>query len=63
MLTEEMAALHRDLRGTIWAYGARLETDLAESAAAVASSKPVESLSRERLHEIRDLTIICANAK
>jgi hypothetical protein len=47
MLTEELAALHRDLRRTIRAYGARLETDLAESAATVASSKRVESLSRE----------------
>jgi len=63
MLTEELTALRRDLRRTIRVYMARLETDLAESAAAVASSKRVDSLSRERLHEIRDLTIMLRKRK
>lgn len=63
MLTEELAALRRDLRKTIRAYAARLELDLAESAAAVALSKRVESLSRERLHDIRDLTIMLRKRK
>ena len=63
MLMEELATLRRDLRGTIRVYMARLETDLAESAAAVASSKRVDSLSRERLHEIRDLTIMLRKRK
>jgi hypothetical protein len=63
MLTEELAALGRDLRKTIRAYAARLELDLAESTAAVALSKQVETLSRERLHEIRDLTIMVRKRK
>src|SRR5215470_7564997 len=63
MLVEELAALRRDLRKTIQAYAARLELDLAESAAAVAMSKRVESLSRERLHDIRDVTIMLRKRK
>ena len=63
MLTDELAALRRDLRKTIRAYTARLELDLAESAAAVALSQRVESLSRERLHDIRDLTIMLRKRK
>ena len=63
MLMEELATLRRDLRRTIRVYMARLETDLAESAAAVASSKRVDSLSRERLQEIRDLTIMLRKRK
>ncbi|PYK38807.1 MAG: hypothetical protein DME60_10645 [Verrucomicrobia bacterium] len=57
MLAGELAILRRDLRATIRAYAARLEIDLAESVAAV-SSKRAESLSREQLHDIRDLTIM-----
>jgi hypothetical protein len=57
MLAGELAILRRDLRATIRAYAARLEIDLAESMAAV-SSKRAEALSREQLHDIRDLTIM-----
>jgi hypothetical protein len=63
MLAEELAALGRDLRKTIRAYAARLELDLAESAAAVALSSRANSLSRERLHDIRDLTIMVRKRK
>ena len=63
MLTEELSALRRDLRKTIRAYASRLELDLAESAAAVALSKRTNSLSRERLHDIRDLTIMVRKRK
>jgi hypothetical protein len=63
MLTDELTALGRDLRKTIRAYAARLELDLAESAAAVALSKRAETLSRERLHDIRDLTIMVRKRK
>ena len=63
MLTEELTALGRDLRKTIRAYAARLELDLAESTAAVALSKRTNSLSRERLHDIRDLTIMVRKRK
>jgi hypothetical protein len=63
MLTAELAALRRELRATIRAYAARLEIDLAESTAAVASSLGKETLSRERLHEIRDLTIMVRKRK
>jgi hypothetical protein len=63
MLTEELAALGRDLRKTIRAYEARLELDLAESAAAIALSKRANGFSRERLHDIRDLTIMVRKRK
>jgi hypothetical protein len=63
MLTEELGALRHDLRRTIRAYAARLELDLAESTAAVALSKRTNSLSRERLHDIRDLTIMVRKRK
>jgi hypothetical protein len=63
MLTDELALLRRDLRKTTRAYTARLELDLAESAAAVAVSKRADSLSRERLHDIRDLTILIRKRK
>ena len=63
MLADELAALRRDLRATIRAYAARLEIDLAESMATIVSSKGAETLSRERLHEIRDLTIMVRKRK
>jgi hypothetical protein len=63
MLTDELVSLRRDLRKTVRAYTARLELDLAESTAAVTLSKRAESLSRERLHDIRDLTIMMRERK
>lgn len=61
MLAGELAVLRRDLRKTIRAYAARLEIDLAESMAV--SSKRAETLSREQLHDIRDLTIMVRKRK
>ena len=63
MLERELAALRRDLRMTIRAYAARLEIDLAESAKAVGAAKNGEDLSRERLHDIRELMILVRNRK
>ncbi|HEX4696779.1 MAG TPA: hypothetical protein VH254_03825 [Candidatus Udaeobacter sp.] len=63
MLTDELDALRRDLRRTVRAYAARLELDLAESMAAVTCYKRAEPLSRERLHDIRDLTIMMRKRK
>jgi hypothetical protein len=63
MLAEELTSLRRDLRATIRAYAARLEIDLAESMASVASSKGAETLSRDQLHGIRDLTIMLRKRK
>jgi len=63
MLADELDALRRDLRRTIRAYAARLELDLAESVAAVTKYKRAEDLSRERLHDIRDLTIMMRKRK
>ena len=57
VLQAELAKLRRDLRATVRAYAARLEIDLAESRAALGSFDAVEELSRERLHELRDLMI------
>ena len=63
MLKDELDAVRRDLRRTIRAYAVRLELDLAESIAAVNRYKRVEDLSRERLHDIRDLTIMMRKRK
>ena len=63
MLTDELDAVKRDLRRTIRAYAARLEVDLAESVAAVNRYQHGDDLSRERLHDIRDLTIMMRKRK
>jgi len=63
MLTDELDSVRRDLRRTIRAYVTRLELDLAESIAAVTRYKRGEELSRERLHDIRDLTIMMRKRK
>jgi hypothetical protein len=63
MLNDELDSVRRDLRRTIRAYSARLELDLAESIAAVNRYKRGEDLSRERLHDIRDLTIMMQERK
>jgi hypothetical protein len=62
MLAGELAILRRDLRKTIRAYASRLEIALAQSTVAV-SSKRAEALSREQLHDIRDLTIMVRKRK
>lgn len=63
MLTDELDAFRRDLRRTIRAYAMRLELHLAESITAVTRHKRAEDLSRERLHDIRDLTIMMRKRK
>ena len=63
VLERELAALRRDLRSTVRAYTARLEIDLAKTTAAVLTDAPIDKLSRERLHQIRDLTILVRNRK
>jgi hypothetical protein len=63
MLAAELAALRRDVRATVRAYAARLEIELAESIKAVASTKGGETLSRDQLHEIRELTIMVRKRK
>ena len=63
MLESELQFLRRDLRTTVRAYAARLEIGLSESAAALNSYKPAEELSHERLHQVRDLTIMLRNRK
>ena len=63
MLTDELDSVRRDLRRTIRADAARLELDLAESIVAVTRYKPAEDLSRDLLHDIRDLTIMMRKRK
>ena len=63
LLESELEKLRHDLRATVRAYAARLEIGLAESRAALESSKPAEELSRERLHQLRDLTILVQKRK
>ena len=62
-LQAELVALRRKLRTTLRAYAARLEIDLAESSAVIGTLKPVENLSRQRLHEIRELTAMLRSCK
>ena len=61
MLHTELQTLRRELRETLRAYSARLEISLAQTVAMVAESKPVDELSREQLHRIRELTEILRN--
>jgi hypothetical protein len=63
LLESELEKLRQDLRATVRAYAARLEIGLAESRAALESDKPAEELSRERLHQLRDLTILVRKRK
>ncbi len=63
MLEAELHALHRDLRTIAKAYIARLETDLLVCLVALRSYGPIEQVSREMLHQIRDLTIVVRNRK
>ena len=63
VLKAELASLRRDLRATVRAYAARLEGELAESSVAIASVKNGEDLSRETLHDIRELMILLRNRK
>jgi hypothetical protein len=63
MLVSELSALRRELRSTVRAYSARLEITLAESANKIASYGDAEKLQRDRLQEIRDLTIMLRKRK
>jgi hypothetical protein len=63
MLESELHALHRDLRTIAKAYISRLENDLLVCVAGLRSYGPIEHVSREMLHQIRDLTIIVRNRK
>jgi hypothetical protein len=63
MLEGELLLLRRDLRATLRAYAARLELGLTESAAALQTYEPIEELSRERMHRVRDLTMMVRNRK
>jgi len=63
MLTVELLSLRREMRATVNAYIERLENALAASAKKIASYGDVEKFSRERLSEIRDLTIMLRKRK
>ena len=63
MLESELHALHRDLRTVAKAYISRLENDLLVCLATLRSYGSIEHVSREALHEIRDLTIVVRNRK
>lgn len=63
MLASELRVLRRELRTTVRTYSARLEIALAESANKIASYGDIDNLSRERLREIRDLTIMLRKRK
>ncbi len=56
ILEDELLELRRELRATVRAYAARLEIQLAETVAALHSTPTPDDLSRERAHQLRDLT-------
>ncbi|CAN5603823.1 hypothetical protein BH18VER1_BH18VER1_06580 [soil metagenome] len=62
-LQSELQALRGELRATVRAYTARLEVQLAESVAAMPATQPPADLSREQLHEIRDLLSLLRKRK
>ncbi|MEY2439263.1 MAG: hypothetical protein QOI34_648, partial [Verrucomicrobiota bacterium] len=61
LLERELRGLRQDLRRAVRAYVARMEIGLAQSAAVIASYGTNGSLPRERMREIRDLTIMLRN--
>ena len=63
MLESELRGLHKDLRKVARAYVNRLENDLLVCIASLRSYGPIERVSPELLHELRDLTIIVRNRK
>ena len=63
VLEKELAALRRDLRTTLRAYTARLEIDLVELTAAVSAQGRAADLSRDRLHDLRELLIMVRKRK
>ena len=63
LLVAELLDLRRELRTTLKAYAARLETALAASSKQIAAYGDIEKLSRDRLAEIRDLTIMLRKRK
>jgi hypothetical protein len=63
LLESEISALRRDLRATLRAYSLRLEGELLATTAALKSYGPVDELSRERLHRVRDITIMVRNRR
>lgn len=62
-LERELRTLRGELRATIRAYSARLEVELAESTAAVAAAPPPDSLSRDTIHQFRDLVALLRKRK
>ena len=58
MLAGELAELRRDLRQTVKAYAQRLEADLEKSSAALSSLGPIEKLTPENLHDVREMTVL-----
>ncbi len=63
LLDSELTALRRDLRRTVRAYVSRLEGELVATSAVLKNYGPVDDLSRERLHRVRDLTIMVRNRR
>ena len=58
LLESELTKLRRELRETLRVYSARLEIQLAQSVAALKSNGSIDELPRDRIHALRDLTIM-----
>ena len=63
LLESELVKLRRELRRTLRVYSARLEIQLAQTVAAVKAHGGGDELPRERIHELRDLTIMMRKRK
>ena len=63
LLKAELMSLRRELRETVRAYAAGLELQLAQSVAALHTGESLDDIPRERLHQLRDLTVMVRKRK
>jgi hypothetical protein len=63
LLESELVKLRRELRETLRVYSARLEVQLAQTVAALKTNGSADELPRERVHQLRDLTIMVRKRK
>jgi len=63
LLASELLKLRSELRQTMRVYTARLEIQLAQAVTALQASHSNGDLPRERVHQLRDLTIMVRKRK
>ena len=63
LLASELLKVRSELRQTMRVYTARLEIQLAQAVTALKTAHPDDELSREHIHQLRDLTIMVRKRK